>query len=85
MIGQARAPRAGGTALAPRGGSGRSRDVGLGLGGPLALFHVGDGQLELLTPQLGDQELQLLGFEPADQGFAAQRHDQGVGVGKVGR
>ena len=99
VIGQVWAPRAGGTALAPCDGGGRNCDVGLGLGRPLALLHVGDGQLELLhekpatlgglaellTPQLGDHELQLLGFEPADQGFAAQRHDHGVGVGEVGR
>ena len=99
VVRQARSPRADGALLPLRGRRGWCRDVGLGLGRALALFHVGDGQLELLdeqpaalgrrsellAAQLGDQELQLLGFEPADQGFAAQRHDQGVGVGEVGR
>ena len=97
--GQHRPGRTSGAMLVRREGRHGSRGIGLGFCLSLAFLHVGDGQLklldqelaalgrlsELLPAQLRDEELQLLGFEAADQGFAAQRHDHRVGIGEVGR
>ena len=99
VLGQLRPGRARGTAFACRGSRLGHGDVGLGFRRTLAFLDVGDGQFELLDEelaafgrravllpaQLGDQELQLLGLEPPDHGFAAQRHDHGMSAGEVGR